>query len=87
MPLDRVRDLASTHAVTIEMAAAARPAFSHLRVGNPQVRSTRQCAGSSEATMNPKVESSREERCCPVHEGGHDRCELADQLALPGGAL
>jgi len=37
--LDRVQDLASTPAVTIEMAAAARPALRHLPVGNPQVSS------------------------------------------------
>ena len=53
MPSDRVQDLASTPAVTIEMAAAARPAFCHPRVGNPQVSSTPQCAGSREAMMNP----------------------------------
>jgi hypothetical protein len=39
VPLDRVQDLASTPAVTIEMAAAARPALRHLRAGNPQVSS------------------------------------------------
>ncbi len=66
MPLDRVHDLASTPAVTIEMAATAvlrsaicgdgryrRAAFCNLRVGNPKVSFTPQCAGSQEAMMNP----------------------------------
>ena len=39
MPLDRVQDFASTPALTIAMAAATRPAFCRLRVGNSQVSS------------------------------------------------
>ena len=35
------------------MAAATRPAFRHLRVGNPQVSSAPKCTGSREAMMNP----------------------------------
>src|SRR5215510_2406258 len=35
------------------MAAATRPAFRHLRVGDPQVSSAPKCAGSREAMMNP----------------------------------
>src|SRR5262247_232409 len=35
------------------MAAATRPAFRHLRVGNPQVSSAPNVPGSREAMMNP----------------------------------